>query len=87
MQYSAVRALAKSAECKTILQMTQSPIKIAIIVKQSAKPYKRLASWELLHITTYVPRNRRVFENMFKYIVYTTNYDPFFFLFWRETVC
>jgi hypothetical protein len=54
MRYSAVSALAKSAECKTILQITQSPIEMAMVVKQPAKPYKRLASWELLHITTYI---------------------------------
>jgi hypothetical protein len=54
LQYSAGSALAKSAECKTILQITQSPIEMAMTVKQPAKPYKRLASWELLHITTYV---------------------------------
>jgi hypothetical protein len=44
LQYSAGSALAKSAECKTILQMTQSPIKMAMVVKQPAKPYNRLAS-------------------------------------------
>jgi hypothetical protein len=49
LQYSAVSALAKSANYKTILQMTQSPIKMTLAVNQPAKPYYRFASWELLH--------------------------------------
>ncbi len=78
MQYSAGSALAKSAECKTILQKTQSPIEMAMVVKQPAKPYKRLASWELLHITTYVPRHIRVYEYMFNRIVYSIPAIHFF---------
>jgi hypothetical protein len=77
MQYSAGSALAKSAECKTILQITQSPIEMAMVVKQSAIPYNRLVSWALLHMQYNLPRH--IYEYMFKHIVYTTIHFSFFF--------